>query len=57
MNWPVIILAVILLIMIFSPDEAEGFSLSRKPMEHDWDRLHRNPFDEVDYQTPRFIVG
>ena len=35
-------------------DKKEGFSLSKKSMEHDWSLLHMNPFDNIDYQTPRF---
>ena len=32
----------------------EAFSLSNKPFEAEWTRLHENPFDNVDYHTPEF---
>ena len=35
-------------------NKSEGFSLDKKPFEAEWTLLHRNPFDDVDYQTPEF---
>lgn len=32
----------------------ESFSPSTKPFEADNTLMNRNPFDDVDYQTPRF---
>lgn len=32
----------------------EPFTLSKKPFEVDNSLLHRNPFDDIDYQTPVF---
>jgi hypothetical protein len=34
--------------------QRESFSLSKKPFEADGTYLHRNPFDNIDYQTPTF---
>lgn len=34
----------------------DGFSPSTKPFEADWTMFNRNPFDDVDYQVPSFIV-
>lgn len=42
----------LLLIKCMLSNKKDGFSLSRKPMETDWSLLHRNPFDDMDYQTP-----
>ena len=33
----------------------EGMSPSTKPMETEWSLFNRNPYDDVDYQTPVFI--
>jgi hypothetical protein len=33
----------------------EGMSPSSKPMEADWSLFNRNPYDDIDYQTPVFI--
>jgi len=33
----------------------EGMTPSTKPMEADWSLFNRNPYDDVDYQTPVFI--
>ena len=38
-----------------SLNNVEGMSPSSKPMEADWSLLNRNPYDDIDYQTPVFI--
>jgi hypothetical protein len=37
-------------------DMRERFSLSSKPMEHDNSMLNRNPYDDIDYITPKFTM-
>jgi hypothetical protein len=50
------VIAVIIILIYLLLDKAEGFSLSTKPFEEDNTLLLRNPFDDVDYQTPNFYV-
>lgn len=45
----------ILLLYCMNANKLQGFSVSNKPMEHDWDRLNRNPYDDVDYITPVYM--
>jgi hypothetical protein len=54
------ILAALLIILMLlylncSSANKEYFTLSKKPMDHDWNTVGENPFDNVDYQTPVFI--
>ena len=48
------IILVILIIFYMFKCKKEYFSMSNKPMEHDWSLLHMNPFDNIDYQTPTY---
>jgi hypothetical protein len=50
------IVVLILLLMIFMDrcKARDGFSLSKKPMETEWNLLNHNPFDNIDYDTPTF---
>jgi hypothetical protein len=41
--------------LIPSLKKTEGMSPSLKPMETEWNLLNRNPYDDIDYQTPVFI--
>jgi len=58
MNFLLVVVLVVLLIMWFNKQPCgcphEGFSLSKKPMEHDNNLYYHNPFDDIDYVTPAF---
>jgi hypothetical protein len=54
-----VLLVVIILLLkcyIDKRDTREWFSLSNKHMEHDNNLLNRNPYDDIDYITPKFTM-
>jgi hypothetical protein len=50
----VLLIVLLVLLLACNARRKDGFSLSKKPMEEDNSLLHRNPFDDVDYQTPMY---
>lgn len=61
----IVLIIIILVFLLFVNTEyfftveefnREGFSMSKKPMDHDWNSLHNGPFDDIDYITPQFIT-
>jgi hypothetical protein len=59
----VLMVAIIMLLRCYTNknkninrNRRERFSLSNKPMEHDNSLLHRNPYDDIDYVTPTFVM-
>ena len=48
------LLIIIILLLVDCMCQKEGFSLSKKPMEHDNHMVMENPFDNIDYITPVF---
>jgi hypothetical protein len=56
----ILVVLIILLIKCYLINKRENkrdyFSLSKKPMEHDWSMAGRNPYDDIDYITPEFVM-
>lgn len=54
----IIIIIIYLIVLFYEPldKKIEGFSLSNKPMEIEDASLNHSPIDNLDYQTPSFIV-
>jgi len=50
----VIVILVIATYFLWISYTDEGFSLSKKPMDHDGAQVGSGPFDNIDYHTPRW---
>jgi len=50
-HWIIIILFIAILFYY----KEESFSLSKKPMYADNSQVGMNPYDNVDYQTPKYF--
>ena len=51
----VVVLVWIILGMLVS-SKKEGYGSDNKPFEADNTLLHRNPFDDINYIRPRFVL-
>lgn len=51
----ILILLLLLSVLLLFCSNTEGFSMSKKPMDHEWSNNQNGPLDDLDYITPYFI--